>query len=71
MWAVLRATTADWSGGAWFADLVAIALLGPLAGLTAVAGCIWMRADTRADFTRLSSRFRGRPRAGAESETSP
>jgi O-antigen/teichoic acid export membrane protein len=71
MWAVLRATTVDWSGGAWFADLVAIALLGPLAGLTAVAGCIWMRADTRADFTRLSSRFRGRPRAGVESETSP
>jgi PST family polysaccharide transporter len=42
------------------ADLLAIALLGPVAVAAAIAGCVWMRADTRADFLSIIERFRRR-----------
>ena len=50
---------------AWPADLAAVAFLGPLAALVAIAGCVWMRGDTREDFSRVTARFRRNGRASA------
>lgn len=58
MWALARSVL-----DAWQADLAAIAFLGPVAALVAIAGCVWMRSDTREDFARVTARFRRNGRA--------
>ena len=58
MWALARSVL-----DAWQADLAAIAFLGPIAALVAIAGCVWMRSDTREDFARVTARFRRNGRA--------
>jgi PST family polysaccharide transporter len=39
------------------ADVLTLALLAPMLALTSIASCIWIRPDTRADITRILSRF--------------
>ena len=43
--------------GQWPADIAAIAVLGPVAVVASIAGCVWMRADTRADFQTILAKF--------------
>jgi teichuronic acid exporter len=58
LWSLLRASI-----GQWTADLAAIAVLGPLAVLVSIAGCVWLRADTRADCRTMLSKFIRRRKA--------
>lgn len=42
---------------AWIADLLALVLLGPIALVVSIGGTVLLRADTRADFQMILSRF--------------
>jgi len=58
-WIALRASIAP-----MWADVIALFVLGPIAVLVAILGCVWSRKDTREDFERVMTRFRRR-RAGS------
>jgi len=60
VWWLLRSTA-----GPWIGDISALVVLGPLAVVASIAGCVWMRADTRADFQTILAKFIRRRKAAA------
>lgn len=58
-WIALRASIAP-----MWADVIALFVLGPIAVIVAILGCVWSRKETREDFERVIGRFRRR-RAGS------
>ncbi len=59
-WLLLRGVATP-----WMANALAIGILGPIAVIVSIAGCVWMRADTRADFRSIIARFMRRKQANA------
>lgn len=57
-WWLLRTSVGQWIG-----DISALAVLGPLAVVVSIAGCVWMRPDTRADFDAILTKFIRRRKA--------
>jgi hypothetical protein len=59
-WSMLRASTSI-----WIADVICIAVIGPLAAVIAIAGSMSLRKDTRADIRAIFARFRRRKNPSA------
>jgi O-antigen/teichoic acid export membrane protein len=59
-WLMLRASTSI-----WIADVICIAVIGPLAAVIAIAGSMSLRKDTRADIRAIFARFRRRKNPSA------